>query len=83
MVTTPSEGKMLTPAIIVRRRTADGLCELRGDVPLGKTYLVDLACVVTAYLLHIETQQSHQKRLIRIPGEGMFPMELLSIPVLN
>lgn len=71
---------MLTVATLVKRRSANGLIEVKDHVTIGKTYVVDLRTLRTATLCHLPTGEVYEAQVIWECESGRWlAMELLAI----
>lgn len=71
---------LIARARLVKRCTADGLVRVRDEVPLGKTYLVQIQTEEEVVMLNTERGVLHTKRIICEADTGQWlPVELLEI----
>lgn len=66
-------------ATLVKLRTDDGLVEMHDNIPLGKTYEVDLDSIATHELFNL-VHHRHTKESITARDGGRIPTEMLDIP---
>lgn len=73
----------LVTATLIKRKTADGQVEMNDDVPLGRTYEIDLDTLAYYDAYNGETGQVHNKIMVEHKDGGLIPVELLRIPGLQ
>lgn len=67
-------------ATLIKRATEDGMVELKDDVPIGKTYEVDLDTISTYVIYNTVRAEHHMKEVIWTRDGGWFATEMLDIP---
>lgn len=77
---TPVE-RAFTPASLISLATADGMVEFSEDVPLGRTYHVDLQTRRSVVLYNLDACCSHQKEVVQDESGGWLPVECLKVLV--
>lgn len=66
-------------AVLVKRRTDDGLMSANNDVPLGRAYEVISGTERVMSCYHVPTDTIHEKVMIRASDGSWLPVELLRI----
>lgn len=71
----------MTTARLIAKATADGLYEFNDDVPLGRTYDVDLVHAQTMQFLNLDKNVLHEKVMVKDldPRGGWLPLECLAV----
>lgn len=69
----------IVEATLIKHRTDDGLAGIKSNVPLGKTYKVDLDSIRTGQFINFDKFEMHEKQIIDdISGLYLF-LDLLEI----
>lgn len=66
-------------AILIKRKTDDGLFEIQDDVPLGREYLVNLDTRISGDGINTETGEFWRREIIFMVDGEWFPTEMLDI----
>ena len=84
-MTTPDQAPPIPRTYVAARlialATADGMIEFSEDVPLGRTYHVDLQSRRSAVLYNFERCCSHEKVIVQDQSGYWLPMECLKVLV--
>ena len=67
------------PAILIKLKSDDGLIEARGNIQLGKKYLVDINSKCELRLYNMEFKEEHTKEVLTTSEGGWVPTELIKI----
>ena len=76
---------MIVQARLIKRRTEDGLVEMKDSVPIGKLYEADLSRVYRGMPMRHENGTLHTKDVVWVKNPdgtwGWFALELLQLKV--